>query len=402
VGVVVVDLFEESLHLSSVFGHGGGEFGHLVVEEGVEGVSSGGDDKFHLGIVGSDVTDEGGSEGRDESGESGSLGGVELSLLSFSLGEVGIESGVGSGNILIDGLLFGGEESEESESVVGVFLPFGVDGFLIVELLPGGESGIDEGLKSSSGGLAGGFDVKISLSDGGFEFSNSLGNCGLEEDTFVGLEVISGLLGGGVGNLSGGSLVGDSLDHDGGLFLDEGLILVLEVSDLSHDSGIFTIVSSELVSLGVSKLPDELLDAPLDLNSEGIDFSFEGESVGIDGGNNSLLSGEELGSLGVGEGVHACVGSGFMSGESGFEGLSLGINGGLDGILFAIEDIELSLVLFWNTFHGPCAGTFNEPFFVVDVSDVDWVLSVGEGFHVGFDSDSLLESSVSGTGSSSP
>ena len=281
-------------------------------------------------------------------------------------------------------------------------MPFGVDGFLIVELLPGGESGINEGLESSSGGLAGGFDVKISLSDGGFEFSNSLGNCGLEEDTFVGLEVISGLLSGGVGNLSGGSLVGDSLDHDGGLFLDEGLICVLLGGDLGHDSGIFTIVSSELVSLGVSELPDEFLDGPLDLNSEGIDFGLEGKSVGIDSGNNSLLSGEELGSLGVGEGVHACVGGGFVSGESGLEGSSLGINGGLDSILFAIEDIELSLVLLWDTFHGPGAGTFNEPGFVVDVSDVNWVLSVGEGFHVVLDSDSLLESSVSGTGTSSP
>jgi hypothetical protein len=38
----------------------------------------------------------------------------------------------------------------------------------------------------------------------------------------------------------------------------------------------------------------------------------------------------------------------------------------------------------------------------MDVSDVNWVLSVGEGFHMGLDGDSLLESSVSGTGTSSP
>ena len=218
----------------------------------------------------------------------------------------------------------------------------------------------------------------------------------------MGLEVICSFLGSGVGNLSSSSLIGESLGHGGGLFLDESLISIFLGGDLGHDVGIFTIVSTELVSLGVSELPDEFLDGPLDLNSEGIDFGLEGESIVIDGGNNSLLSGEELGSLGVGEGVHACVGSGFVGGESGFEGPSLSNNGGLDGISFATVDIELSDILFCDAFHGPGAGTFNEPGFVVDVFDVNWVLSIGKGFHVVLNCDSLLESGVSGTGSFSP
>merc|ERR1719266_2460878 len=103
VGVVVVDLFEESLHLSSVVGHGGLEGFPLGIEGSVEGVSSGGDDVLHTGIVGSDVIDEGLSEGSDEGREGTSLGGVEVSFLSLSGGEVSFESGVGSGNIGIDG-----------------------------------------------------------------------------------------------------------------------------------------------------------------------------------------------------------------------------------------------------------------------------------------------------------
>ena len=118
VGVVVVDLFEESLHLCFIFFHGGSEFGHLVVEESVEGVSSSLDDVCHLSIVGSNIVDEGLSKGTDEDFEFKSLSSVEISFFGLPCSEVSFESSVGLSNSLVDGGLFLCEESEERESVV--------------------------------------------------------------------------------------------------------------------------------------------------------------------------------------------------------------------------------------------------------------------------------------------
>ena len=281
-------------------------------------------------------------------------------------------------------------------------MPFGVDSLLVVELLPGSESTIHEGLESSSGGISSSLAVNISLGNSGLEFSDGLGNCFLEEDTFAGLEIISSLLGGGVGNLGGSSLVSNSIDHDFSLLSNQSSILILEVSDLGHDVSIFAIVTSKFVSLGVSELPNKLLDSPLDFDSEGIDLGLKGESIGINSGDDGLFSGEKCSSLGVSEGIHTCVGGGFVGSESGFEGLSLGIDACLDGILFGIEDFELSGMLFWDTLHGPGTGTIDEPLLVVDVLDVNWVLSVGERLHMVFDSNAFLEPGVSGSSAGAP
>ena len=67
-------------------------------------------------------------------------------------------------------------------------------------------------------------------------------------------------------------------------------------------------MSAKFVTLGVSELPNKLFDGPLDLFSLSINGSFESKSVGVDRGNDSFLSDEEISCLLVDILYHAVVG----------------------------------------------------------------------------------------------
>ena len=402
VGVVVVDLLEESLHLSSVFVHGGKEGCRLSSETSFEGGSSGGDDLSHSGVVTCNSGNKGLSAGNNVGMPGSSLASVEFTLGDLHGSESSLELSVGSGNIGIDGSLFLSKKSQERKSVVGVFLPFGINGLLVVESLPGSESSINESLKFSSGLVHGGSKVSISIGNGLLHSSGKSDNEGFEISGFLSLESISSGLGSGVFDFSGRELGFNSNSHESKSLNDFSLISFLLGGDVSHNVSVFAIMATEFVSLGVTEFPDFLLDDPLDLFTESIDLSLPSESSFIDGSKDTLFSGEEISSLGVSKSVHAGISSEVGSEKLGLKVCSDGLNASLNISLNVTNVGNESCALFWDSFHGPGTGTLNEPSFIVNVLDVNWVLSVGEGCHVVLNCNTLLESSVSSTGTFSP
>ena len=402
VGVVVVDLLEESLHLSSVFVHGGKEGCRLSSETSFEGGSSGGDDLSHSGVVTCNSGNKGLSAGNNVGMPGSSLASVEFTLGDLHGSESSLELSVGSGNIGIDGSLFLSKKSQERKSVVGVFLPFGINGLLVVESLPGSESSIIESLKFSSGLVHGGSKVSISIGNGLLHSSGKSDNEGFEISGLLSLESISSGLGSGVFDFSGRELGFNSNSHESKSLNDFSLISFLLGGDVSHNVSVFAIMATEFVSLGVTEFPDFLLDDPLDLFTESIDFGLPSESSLIDGSEDTLFSSEEISSLGVSKSVHAGISSEVGSEKLGLKVCSDGLNASLNISLNVTNVGNESCALFWDSFHGPGTGTLNEPSFIVNVLDVNWVLSVGEGCHVVLNCNTLLESSVSSTGTFSP
>jgi hypothetical protein len=161
-------------------------------------------------------------------------------------------------------------------------------------------------------------------------------------------------------------------------------------------------MGSEFVSLGVTEFPDFLLDEPLNFFTEGINLSLPSETSLMDGSEDTFFSGEEISSLGVSKSVHAGISGEVGSEELGLEVSSDGLDAGLNVSLNVTDVGNESGALFWDSFHGPGAGTLNEPSFIVDVLDVNWVLSVSKGCHVVLNCNTLLESGISSTGTFSP
>ena len=161
-------------------------------------------------------------------------------------------------------------------------------------------------------------------------------------------------------------------------------------------------MGTELVSLGVSEFPDFLLDDPLDLLTESVDLGLPSESGLVNSSDNSFLSFKKLSGFVFSESIHAGIGSSLLGIELGLKFKSDGIDSCLNVILAFLDLGKESNDLLWDSSHGPVTGTVNEPLLVMNVLNVDWVLSIGEGLHMGLNFNTLLVASISSASSLSP
>lgn len=280
-------------------------------------------------------------------------------------------------------------------------MPFGVEVFFTCQASPEFKSCRDNFFETSGGCVDVIIHSLLAISKGDFKGSNSCCECFFHlvgESCEHSIKFISGSI---VGCISIGKFFLDSCVEGLKFLNNESFEIVLLLRDILFDLVIVTIVSTVMVSLGVSKSPDEFLNVPEDLFTEFINSSLVHSSVCFNLCHGGIFSVQKFSSKSFDSCVEGIHGVHKSAAEGCFKSFS-----GINDFLFNFNLVGINVVLlfhssFWDSLHDVLGGVLNKSLNVGDVLNVELLL-VFKNSLVLLNSNSLLEATVSVAGALSP